>query len=237
VGPREATGFSVGHEFWRRWEAPITAKGEEEKPEPERRLPGQYIVAVDPAGGEGQTQEEGAYHAIEVIDHRTREQVAEYRGRRLDHDEFARETLLAALAYNEAIISVEITGGYGYPGHPLAVEPWLPPDLPPTLSRPRGSDEDARLGLQHQGQAADGGDLRPDAPRGHAWSPVLPLAHELTTYVVKPNGKHEPDDEAYSDLLMAYMQAQQVASETRLRLPDADSGPVYTWTGRNYGRL
>jgi hypothetical protein len=63
------------------------------------------------------------------------------------------------------------------------------------------------------------------------------LAHELTTYVVKPNGKHEPDDEAYSDLLMAYMQAQQVASETRLRLPDADSGPVYTWTGSNYGRL
>jgi hypothetical protein len=235
--PRDATGFSVGHEFWRRWEAPITAEGEQAKPEPERQLPGQYIVAVDPAGGEGQTQEEGAYHGIEVIDHRTREQVAEYRGRRLDHDELARETLLAALAYNGAIVSVEVTGGYGYP-----VIRWLWSRGYRRIYRRRSADREEvmkTLGWDSntRGKPLMEATFAQMLREGTHGIRSFALAHELTTYVVKPNGKHEPDDEAYSDLLMAYMQAQQVASETRLRLPDADSGPVYTWTGSNYGRL
>jgi hypothetical protein len=39
------------------------------------------------------------------------------------------------------------------------------------------------------------------------------LALELTTYVKLSDGSHGPDAEAFSDRLMAYMQAQQLRVE------------------------
>lgn len=42
-------------------------------------------------------------------------------------------------------------------------------------------------------------------------------ALELTTYVRNDRGRHVPEAEAFSDLLMAYMGAQLVAKQTPLR--------------------
>jgi alkylation response protein AidB-like acyl-CoA dehydrogenase len=53
-----------------------------------------------------------AEHAIEVIDHRTRKQVAEWVGQ-IDPDLVALQMLLAALYFNRAWVAVEVTGGYG----------------------------------------------------------------------------------------------------------------------------
>jgi len=234
--PKSATGFSVGHEFWRRWEVPVLG-GEPIPDQPGKKTPpGQYIVAVDPAGGEPNTQDEGSFHGIQVIDHRTREQVAEYEGRRLDADELAREALLVALAYNGATISVEITGGYGYP-----VIRWLWGRGYRRIYRRRSADREELMKTLGWDSNSRGKPLMEATftqmlREGTHGIRSLKLALQLTTYVVKSNGKHEPDDDAFSDLLTAYMQGQQVASETRLRPDDADAGPVNTWTGSNYGR-
>jgi hypothetical protein len=122
-------GLRADHPFWTVWEHAVARRrgcrggsavssAVSRRPTSPRRArgptrsPGQYIVAVDPAGGDENTAGEEAFHAIEVIDHRTGEQVAEYASRE-DPDIIALQALLAGLYFNEAWISVEATGGWG----------------------------------------------------------------------------------------------------------------------------
>jgi hypothetical protein len=72
-----------------------------------------YIVACDPMSGED-NDGELANHAITVIDHRSLELVAEYESQ-VDPDQVALELLLAAIYWNRALVSVEVTGGWGNP--------------------------------------------------------------------------------------------------------------------------
>ena len=73
------------------------------------RGPGQYVVAADVAEGESNTFTSGDYHAIHVLDHITKTQVAEYESH-LDLHLLARWIFLVALYYNEALLAVERNG-------------------------------------------------------------------------------------------------------------------------------
>jgi hypothetical protein len=81
--PREATGFDERKEFWRVWEHPFTKRhAEAATTTAEPREAGQYVVSCDVAGGDELTSGDAtAWHAIQVINHHTLEQCAEWRSR------------------------------------------------------------------------------------------------------------------------------------------------------------
>jgi hypothetical protein len=227
--PSEATGFPLSFDFWTRWEIP-----------PEADVtppPGQYIVSVDPAGGEENTSGEEAFHGIQVIDHRTLEQVAELETRRLDPDELAKAALLAALLFNDATITVETTGGYGMPvvRKLWDVYGWRRIYKRKAVER-SGDKTTDRLGFDTNRSTkpmmiAGLTELLREGTHGIR---SKRLALQLTTYILDNKGRARPDDEAFADLLTAYMQGQEVARQTRLRPDGSSQGPVNTWTGGNY---
>jgi hypothetical protein len=202
---------------WRLWELPDPG-------DPDAgRARGAYIVAADPSGGEENEKGDTAFHAIQVVDHRTKAQVAEYRSR-IDPDEVAEQILLAALLYNKALIVVETTGGYGgfmartirrdY-GYPLVYR-----------RRPLSKDRDRQeeklgwdtgpgtkpflVGHAHQLLRDGYGD---EAPEVCDFVRSRLLAREFSTYVKDERGKMEPQGNAFADLLMAWMIGQYVAHE------------------------
>lgn len=238
--PRAATGFGERHAWWRVWEHP---RRESTLAAERRRLeageisveqfdalaaeadgdgwiaPGQYVIGVDVSGGEENTSGQRAWHAIQVIDHRSLRQVAEYRSR-VDSGELALEALLAALYWNEPWLAVETTGGWGIP----VVKDWLwrrygyrrlykrvaPEEA---RDRPRmvlGWDTNRRTKPQLEAGAEE---LLREGTDGIRSSL---LAGELLTYVRGPDGRSGPSDGKFSDLLMAWMIAQQVAREKPL---------------------
>lgn len=222
---------------WRVWEQP--------DPGDDERARGAYIVAVDPAGGEENEKGELAWHAIQVIDHRSKAQVAEWRSR-IDPDLIAEQALLAALLYNKALIAIEVTGGYGgfiarklrrdY-GYPLVYR-----------RRPLSKDRDKQeevLGWATtpgtkpylEGRAAEllrtryGDDVEevdPSIVRSRV------LAREFATYIRDERGKTGPQGNAFSDLLMAWMIGQQIAHERPV--PSAESQGSTTSTVRHRRR-
>jgi hypothetical protein len=213
--PRDATGFGEGYPFWRVWEHP----GEDS----------QHVVFGDVAGGEESTSGEGDYHAIQVIDHRTLEQVAEYRSR-VDSDEFALQALLAALYYNEAWLAIETTGGWGIP----VVKDYLwrrygyrklykrtPVEQSSDAPKQRlGWDTNRKTKPEMIAGAAEL--LR----EGNDGIKSLLLAREMLTFVKDSQGRSGAEHGHFDDLLMAWMGGQQVARERRLFGPSAGSGSV-----------
>jgi hypothetical protein len=155
----------------------------------------------------------------------------------LDPDEVAYQALLAALYFENALISVETTGGYGVP---ITRKLWdaygwrrlykrkaIEGSAAKTTDR-LGWDTNRRTkplmieGLSEMLREGTHG------LRDHK------TALELNTYVVDDRGRQGADKSAHDDLLSAYMQAQEVARETRLR-PDGASGVTTTWTtGRRW---
>lgn len=224
--PRSKTGFGDEHPWWTIWEGPVTAETEAHKP-PDDRLPvGQYIEGVDPAGGDENINEVGANHAIEIVSHRTLEQVAEFASRDIDPDELAEQAFLAALFWNRPWMAVEKTGGYGLSiirrvrhefGYPLLYRvPKL--DVPTEKAEKRyGWDTNMRTKPLMEDRTTR---LLREGSHGIR---SLPLALEFTTYVVDDRGRHVPDAEAFADRLMAWQIAQAVADEKHLR-PDKKPG-------------
>lgn len=227
--PRTATGFGDAKDWWRLWEYPydveklgqrhergeITQAQFDELVVPDRAR-GQYVIAADVSGGEEATSTgDRAYHAVQVINHHTLEQVAQWRSR-CDADQLVTQLLLAGLFFNGALIAVETTGAWGLPvirqlrrryGYR-----WL------YRRRPVGQ-------RQEKAQELDGWDTnRRTKPlleanltellrEGTHGMRSLLLADELTTYIRDANGKTRPDSDAFSDLLMAYMIGQYVAQQ------------------------
>jgi hypothetical protein len=222
--PSEDAGLPISHDYWTRWELP------KEEGDTSR---GQHIIAVDPTSGEGNTSGSGDdWSAIQVIDHRTREQAARLRTKALDPDEVAFQALLAALYFNDALITVETTGGYGVP---ITRKLWdafgyrrLYKRKAVEQSSAKASD---RLGWDTNRRTKplmiEG--LREMLREGTHGMRDLQTALELNTYVVDDKGRQGADKSAHDDLLSAYMQGQEVARETRLR-PDGPSGITHTWT-------
>jgi hypothetical protein len=251
--PREATGFGEAHPFWTVWQHPWLgvddaqerfARGlltdDEMRQALERREqpPGQYLVNVDPAGDDENTSGEGAFHAIEVIDHRTGDQVAEYAARG-DSDEIAMQAMLAGLWYGEAWIAVEATGGWG---HPLTKLLWKAWGYRRVYARPGNPDAKNEQTQDRLGWSTDRRTkplleetMRELLREGTHGIRSRMLALELTTYVKLSNGQHGPDGEAFSDRLMAFMIGQYLRTAIPLR-PNYKPGESFSSLTRELPR-
>ena len=246
--PREVTGFGDEKPFWTIWRHPWPgieeirrrfSKGLLSDEEMALALtmqeepPGQYIIAMDSGGDEETSTGETAFNAIQVIDHRTGEQVARYRSRE-DSDEITRYAFMAGLYYNEAWIAVEITGGWGLaPAKNLAKTY----GYRRVYTRPKQPDSKQEKSSDRLGFSTDlrtkpliEETLRELMREGHDGIRDMTTALELTTYVKRPpNGRHGPDDDAFADCLVSYMIAQYLRGVIRLR-------PVYR-PGEEYNTM
>jgi hypothetical protein len=198
--------WKPGRGYWKVWHWP----------EPD----GQYCIGVDVSGGERSDETaDPAWHAIEVIDHRTREQMAEYVSR-TDEDLLARHAYLAGLLYNQAWIAVEITGGWGMP---VARTIWQDFRYPLTYTR---AQHDRRMERSKDRLGWNTGpDTKPilianakELLRGNHGINSRELVQEMLSYVIlNERGKVGPSPGSQSDRLIAWMIAQQIANEKPLR--------------------
>jgi hypothetical protein len=179
------------------------------------RLPaGQYVIGGDPASGE--TDEKGvvhAAHALQVIDHRTRLQVAEWSGQ-IDPDLWALEALKAALYYNRAWVAIERTGGYGLSTLRLLSLDWHYPFVFTEQSKDRRSESRSdRLGFSTDTASKPLIEAHMMAllREGNDGVQSLELARQMLTFVRNERGGTGPEPGNLSDRLMAYMIAQWIA--------------------------
>jgi hypothetical protein len=199
---------------WRIWEHPDPgedgARGERGRP------PGAYVLFVDAAEGEETTSGEGDFHVIQIIDHRTKRQVAEYRSR-IDPDLVAEQAFLAAGHYNHAVVAVEKTGGHGMP---IVRKLWRDYRYQP-LYKQKVLDQQKDLKSQDRIGWDTNRTTKPLMESGimellrespEVFRSFL-LAMELTTYVRDDRGRTGAEPDAHDDLLMAFAGAQQVAME------------------------
>lgn len=184
----------------------------------ERKTPeAAYITAVDPTLGEINTQGEGAYAAIQVINHSTGEQVACYRSRE-EPDAIALEAVLACLYFNHAWLGIEITGGYGLP---VITTAWTDLGYPMIYER-ETLDRATNDTLDKFGWSTDR-KTKPELEKtmaallreGTHGIRDMDTALELTTYIRDDRGRTGPEKEQYADLLMALM----IAHELRRLVP------------------
>lgn len=185
--------------------------------------PGQYVVACDPAkdtvDSSPSRRAKSAFSAIEAIDHRTGEQVAEFRAR-IDHDILAEHLFLAGLFLNEAWVSVEKTGGWGTKLLGLLRKKFYYRRIYATKvlddRKGRETNEDGWDTTRKTKPSMIAGMQAMLREQTHGIkSPVL--ASELVTYVKDEKGNFDPSPGAFDDLLMDYMQAQEVRRLKPLR--------------------
>lgn len=206
------------------WEHPLNVVTQEALPRDRQKPDGQYVVFADVAVGSGGTQSDGDWHAVQVLDHVSRMQVARFRSRIPVHD-LPILLYLIAVYYNVAWLAPEVNG----PGQ--GVIDALRNDLRyPLLYRRRTRGDDDRtdaaghlLGWQTTLQSKPlmeqtfGQALR----EGTHGLRCVQTGREATTYVVDPKNaaKHGAQKGAYDDLLIAFMGAHRVAAELRPREP------------------
>jgi hypothetical protein len=200
----------VAEEAWRVWQHPDPGDPDEGRPR------GQYVAMLDPAEGEETSSGENAFLSLVVINHRTREQVAELQSR-MDPDLMGIQLYLAALYWNNALLSVEKTGGYGLS---ILRQVWRDYKYPriyrqKILDRAKDSQFEHRLGWDTnratKALIEDGVKelIRKMPETFKSWV----LADQMTTYVKNARGKTGPEADAFSDLLMAFGIGQQIAQE------------------------
>lgn len=197
---------------------------EEDETPPARR---DYIAVLDPSGGNTESTKETDYHAIQVIDHKTLEQVAVYRSR-IEPEEVALVLLMVCRFFNDAWAGVERTGGWGMPILRIL---WLDYHYPFVYRSKRtgqvSEKTEARLGWSTDQRTkpdliAGMGGLLKDGIDGIK---DRETAEEVRTYTRTASGQTEAEPGKYDDLLMAYMIAQQLARELPRR-GDLFSGPT-----------
>jgi hypothetical protein len=211
---------------WRLWAVPDPGRPADTGGP--RRPAGQYIVSCDPASGE--EDEKGtvhADHAIQIIDHRTLRQVAEYKSR-IDPDELALVLLSAALIFNRAWIVVESTGGYGLAILRTLARDFRYPRVFEDESRDkRLEDRTERLGFHTDAVSkplieARALELVREGTHGI-------MSRQMLSFVRNNRGRTGPEAGKLSDLLMAWMIAQYVATIRPIR-PDRKPGATSTST-------
>ena len=185
---------------------------------------GQYVIGVDPASGED--DDEQAFFGVVVLNHHTREQCAQLEIR-TEPDLVAEQLMLACLYYSKhrrPWLAIERTGGFG-----LALIDALYHEYgyrqmytKRRADRPTGNYTD-RLGwdttrvtkaLLHEEAMA----LLREGTHGIK---SVRLARQMETYVRRGSGRVGPQPGAASDLLLAWMIAQTVASEKAPRVDRA----------------
>jgi hypothetical protein len=211
--PKADANLGPRHPYWRVWQQPTED--------------GRYIVVCDPSEGEEVERGESDFHGIQVLDHVTRKQVAEYRSR-LDPDLVGLEVYFAALHFNQALIVVEKTGGYGTAMLRRIYFDFKYPRPLVYFRRSHDSSKDREedrlgwstdratkpilvsTGVQVLREATDpGGDM--DVVRSSL------LAEELTSYMRDERGRTGARKGRHDDLLMPWLIAHQVAEETQPR--------------------
>jgi hypothetical protein len=192
--------------------------------------PGQYVVTCDPAkttvDSSPVRRAKSAFSVIEAIDHRTGEQVAEFRTR-IDHDILAAHLFLCGMFLGEGWLSVERTGGWGDKVLSLLRKRFYYRRIYATKvlddRKQRETHQDGwDTTRKTKPQMVSGmQELLREATHGIK-SPVL--AGELQTYVKDDKGNFDPTPGAFDDCLMCFMQAHEVRRLKPLRPPPAD-GP------------
>jgi len=208
----------AGEETLDVWEHPVTRESQLLLPEAERQPEGAYVVFCDVAEGKEDTFDEGDFHAIQVFDHRTRMQVAEYESR-LDRHLLPYWLLLIALYYNRAYVAVEVNSVGVAVNDPLAKE-YRYPKLYRRRRRDRRSEDTTEIiGWQTNPstkplmEGAMGAALEGDT-RGGLRS--VKAARQLTVYVKDEKGRRGAMPGEHDDLLMAVMGCHQVMEEYRV---------------------
>jgi hypothetical protein len=211
---RLAPGVDPAWKFW------LDLEEDEQTKQLRPPKDGLYVVGVDVSGGVAESEEgEPAFHAIEVIDHRTREQVAEYSSR-VDPALLAEHVFLTAHFFNEAWLGIEITGGYGMPVARTCVQDWRyrMNYMRKTHDRRMDSEQD-RLGWDTRPNTKPillslGADI---IKREVSGINSIELTREMLTYIRNDSGKTLPERGKFSDRLMAWLIAQQIALELAVR--------------------
>jgi len=221
------TPWSEGpkNQSWRMW------------PDWEEKPGSEYIMGVDVSGGQMESTDEPDYQTVQVIDHATKQQVAEYQSR-CEPDELALQILLAAIFFRDPVVAIERTGGWGYPVLRKLLYEYHYWNLYKSRrvggqteksDKKLGWDTNTRTkpilisGFQVRLREDDYGGIKSRR-----------LASETNTYVRDEKGRSNAAPKAFDDLLMAYMIGQYVASERPL-LVDDDSGPAQSFRAQRSG--
>ena len=215
----EAGDVGVATPRWEIWEHPFRGQLEDEERELTHIPPGQYVVEVDSASGAETVSEGQDYFAIQIIDHRTRAQVAQWTARGIDADLVRREAFLAALYYSPEFppwLGVEITGGYGVS---IATGLWRIFKYPMLYFRndaaTKGEKMQDRLGwsMDHVTKPLVVDLVRELLRTGRDGIRSKELAGQMQTFVRDEKGKMGAEEDYFDDLLDAWMIAQYIAQE------------------------
>ncbi len=222
----------VGAPLLEVFEHPVNASTEAGKPEHERRPDGSYIVFCDVAGDPVASGKDGDRHAIQVIDHVSKEQVAAWCGR-IDHSDLRMLVLLTAIYFNQAYLAIEVTGGVGLPvAVPLQIDyryrfMFRRREVDTKTQRETqkvGWDTNRRTKPLMEGAMLD---AFKDGTHGIRH---MATALEFNTYVVHENGEHGAREGNHDDLAMALMGAQYLSTQLRPRRPKGQkTGRVRGW--------
>jgi hypothetical protein len=199
------------------WEHPRSEAEEALLPESERKGQGQYVVGADFSEGQENTISVGDYHAIHVIDHVRKVQVAEHLSR-ADLSKLPLWVVLIGLYFNEAwllperngpgIYVVEALKDYRYR---MVYRPRRPGD--------RGDKPSNRIGwetTQATKPLMEGVFEEALADGSHGIRSMV-MARQMNTYVADERGRHGAQPGEHDDALIAGMIARYGAVELQPR--------------------
>jgi hypothetical protein len=199
------------------WEHPRSESEEALLPESERKGQGQYVVGADFSEGQENTISVGDYHAIHVIDHVRKVQVAEHLSR-ADLSKLPLWVVLIGLYFNEAWLAPERNG----PG--IYVVEALKDYRYRMIYRPRrpgdrGDKPSNRIGWEttQATKPVMEGTFEEALADGSHGLRSLPTARQMNTYVADERNRHGAQPGEHDDLLMAAMIARHVAVELQPR--------------------
>jgi hypothetical protein len=199
------------------WEHPRSEAEESQLPEAERKGQGQYVVGADFSEGQENTISVGDYHAIHVIDHVNKVQVAEHLSR-ADLSKLPLWVVLIGLYFNEAWLAPERNG----PG--IYVVEALKDYRYRMIYRPRrpgdrGDKPSNRIGWEttQATKPVMEGTFEEALADGSHGLRSLPTARQMNTYVADERNRHGAQPGEHDDLLMAAMIARHVAVELQPR--------------------
>lgn len=222
----------VGTPLWRRWEEPDPGL---RTADPDKiRPPGQYVIELDSASGVETASKGSDYFAIQIINHRTLEQVAVWHAREIDPNVATEQLYLAALLYSVTVVmpdgrtriwrpwvAIETTGGFGQSAATTLWKIYRYPNLYfRSPAEQKGERQEKRLGWSTDSATKPLlVDHAQDLLRqGRTGIKDKGTAQEMQTYVRDPKtGKMGAEEDYFDDKLESWMIAQFVAREKPLR--------------------
>lgn len=220
------------------WEHPVNELTQRGLPENEIKPDGQYVGFCDVSTGQGNTFKPGDWHALQMLDHVTKVQVARYRSR-IPLEDLPIVVVLIGTYYNVAWLAPEVNG----PG--IALVDFLKQVRYRRLYRRRRAGDDQRNDQREHlvGWATD--TRTKPMMEAHFGTELKEGTHglrdpatgrEFTTYVEDPKNpvKHGAQKGSFDDLAISYMGVKRVAAELRPRTPGEKTRKV---RGVNYDNV